>query len=173
MKKYNKSEIMKRAWELVKKAGMTISSGLKKAWIEAKKGIKKVENKEEVLKIIKRRHIRLEKKIIDGVEKEMIAISKTQVRYKSKEEIDFVKKNRIQIIETIKRREKFANDFVKLYKDAWHNTCVERYSNQIEEAKRTEKNVYCDTYSSGYNDIVLDLYVKPNGVFYEVENRVL
>lgn len=36
MKKYNLSKIMKRAWELVKKAGMTISSGLKKAWDEAK-----------------------------------------------------------------------------------------------------------------------------------------
>lgn len=37
MKKYNLSRIMKRAWELVKKAGETISSGLKKAWQEAKK----------------------------------------------------------------------------------------------------------------------------------------
>ena len=36
MKKYNLSNIMKRAWELVKKLGMTISSGLKKAWQEAK-----------------------------------------------------------------------------------------------------------------------------------------
>lgn len=36
MKKYNLSNIMKRAWELVKKVGMTISSGLKKAWGEAK-----------------------------------------------------------------------------------------------------------------------------------------
>ena len=36
MKKYNLSTIMKRAWELVKKVGMTISSGLKKAWKEAK-----------------------------------------------------------------------------------------------------------------------------------------
>lgn len=36
MKKYNKSEIFKRAWELVKKAGMTISEGLKRAWKEAK-----------------------------------------------------------------------------------------------------------------------------------------
>lgn len=36
MKKYNLSKIMKRAWELVKTAGMTISSGLKKAWKEAK-----------------------------------------------------------------------------------------------------------------------------------------
>ena len=34
MKKYNLSEIMKRAWELVKKSAMTISSGLKKAWEE-------------------------------------------------------------------------------------------------------------------------------------------
>ena len=37
MKKYNLSNIMKRAWELVKKAGMNISSGLKEAWKEAKK----------------------------------------------------------------------------------------------------------------------------------------
>lgn len=36
MKKYNLSSIMKRAWELVKKSGMTISSGLRKAWEEAK-----------------------------------------------------------------------------------------------------------------------------------------
>ena len=36
MKKYNLSQIMKRAWELVKKSAMTISSGLKKAWEEAK-----------------------------------------------------------------------------------------------------------------------------------------
>lgn len=36
MKKYNLSEIMKRAWELVKKAGLSISEGLKKAWKEAK-----------------------------------------------------------------------------------------------------------------------------------------
>ena len=43
MKKYNLSNIMKRAWELVKKAGMTISSGLKKAWEEAK-GMKKTFN---------------------------------------------------------------------------------------------------------------------------------
>ena len=31
MKKYNLSKIMKRAWELVKKSAMTISSGLKKS----------------------------------------------------------------------------------------------------------------------------------------------
>ena len=36
MKKYNLSKIMKRAWELVRKSGMTISSALKKAWKEAK-----------------------------------------------------------------------------------------------------------------------------------------
>lgn len=36
MKKYDLSKIMKRAWGLVKEAGMTISSGLKKAWREAK-----------------------------------------------------------------------------------------------------------------------------------------
>ena len=42
MKKYNLSKIMKRAWELVKKAGMTISSGLKKSWEEAKMTISKI-----------------------------------------------------------------------------------------------------------------------------------
>lgn len=36
MKKYNLSNIMKRAWELVKKAGLCISEGLKLAWKEAK-----------------------------------------------------------------------------------------------------------------------------------------
>lgn len=34
--KYNLSSIMKRAWEMVKKVGMTISEGLKTAWKEAK-----------------------------------------------------------------------------------------------------------------------------------------
>lgn len=42
MKKYNLSKIMKRAWELVKKVGMTISSGLKKAWEEAKAAMQKI-----------------------------------------------------------------------------------------------------------------------------------
>ena len=36
MKKYNLSTIMKRAWQLVKKLGWTISQGLKRAWKEAK-----------------------------------------------------------------------------------------------------------------------------------------
>lgn len=40
MKKYDLSAIMKRAWELVKKAGMTISEGLKKAWHEVKETTK-------------------------------------------------------------------------------------------------------------------------------------
>lgn len=38
MKKYNLSSIMKRAWELVKKASFGISEALKKAWNEAKRG---------------------------------------------------------------------------------------------------------------------------------------
>ena len=37
MKKYNLSTIMKRAWQFVKEAKMTISAGLKRAWAEAKK----------------------------------------------------------------------------------------------------------------------------------------
>lgn len=36
MKKYNLSNIMKRAWELVKKIGCSISDALKKAWSEVK-----------------------------------------------------------------------------------------------------------------------------------------
>lgn len=36
MKKYNLSKIMKRAWELVKEFGLSISEGLKKAWKDAK-----------------------------------------------------------------------------------------------------------------------------------------
>lgn len=36
MKKYNLSNIMKRAWEMVKKAGFGISEALKKSWKEAK-----------------------------------------------------------------------------------------------------------------------------------------
>lgn len=36
MKKYDLSKIMKRAWELVKKAALSISEALKKAWKEAK-----------------------------------------------------------------------------------------------------------------------------------------
>lgn len=38
MKKYNLSKIMKRAWEIVKKASFGISEALKKAWKEAKMG---------------------------------------------------------------------------------------------------------------------------------------
>ena len=38
MKKYNLSNIMKRAWEMVKKLGFGISEALKKAWKEAKEG---------------------------------------------------------------------------------------------------------------------------------------
>ena len=41
MKKYNLSKIMKRAWELVKKESMDISSALKKSWKEAKNMEKK------------------------------------------------------------------------------------------------------------------------------------
>ncbi|MFR9236026.1 MAG: hypothetical protein ACLVLH_24865 [Eisenbergiella massiliensis] len=36
MKKYNLSAIMKRAWELVKSVGDSISEALRKAWQEAK-----------------------------------------------------------------------------------------------------------------------------------------
>lgn len=45
MKKYNLSNIMKRAWDLVKKVGFGISEALKKAWKEAKTV------KEEIVKL--------------------------------------------------------------------------------------------------------------------------
>ena len=44
MKKYNLSKIMKRAWNLVKAAGLSISEGLKKAWREAKNMKKKIDD---------------------------------------------------------------------------------------------------------------------------------
>ncbi|OUQ10712.1 hypothetical protein B5E84_19995 [Lachnoclostridium sp. An14] len=45
MKKYDLRKIMKRAWLLVKEAGMSISSALKKAWREAKEMTKEKFNK--------------------------------------------------------------------------------------------------------------------------------
>ena len=42
MKKYNLSNIMKRAWEFVKKVGFGISEALKKAWKEAKNTMKEI-----------------------------------------------------------------------------------------------------------------------------------
>ena len=44
MKKYNLSNIMKRAWALVKEVGMTISSALKESWKEAKKVAEEIKN---------------------------------------------------------------------------------------------------------------------------------
>lgn len=50
MKKYNLSNIMKRAWELVKKVGFGISEALKKAWSEAKEGASKMTGTEKQIK---------------------------------------------------------------------------------------------------------------------------
>lgn len=51
MKKYNMSQIMKRAWELVKSIRVTISEGLKKAWKEAKEMVEiKLEGSEKQVK---------------------------------------------------------------------------------------------------------------------------
>lgn len=55
--KYNLSSIMKRAWELVKKIGATMSEALKKAWKEAKSMAEKKEfNGCEKLVITGREH---------------------------------------------------------------------------------------------------------------------
>ena len=40
--KFNKREIMKRAWDFVKKAGYTLSTALKLAWANAKKLIREI-----------------------------------------------------------------------------------------------------------------------------------
>jgi len=42
MTKYNKSNIMKRAWSLVKGIEITLSEALKKAWAEAKELLNKI-----------------------------------------------------------------------------------------------------------------------------------
>lgn len=53
MKKYNLSEIMKKAWILVKKVGYTMSEALKSAWKDAKRKAEEKEFKES-LKSIKK-----------------------------------------------------------------------------------------------------------------------
>lgn len=50
MKKYNLSKIMKKAWEYVKKLKMTISSGLKRAWREAKMELKELTGTQKQVK---------------------------------------------------------------------------------------------------------------------------
>lgn len=42
MRKFDLRKIMKRAWELVKSFGRTMSAALKTAWAEAKKAVEKV-----------------------------------------------------------------------------------------------------------------------------------
>lgn len=42
MKKFNLSEIMKRAWEIVKRLGVTISVALKESWRIAKEAMNKI-----------------------------------------------------------------------------------------------------------------------------------
>ena len=54
MKKYNLSAIMKRAWELVKLAGWTISQGLKRAWKEAKEKMSEIKEATLEEKVIAR-----------------------------------------------------------------------------------------------------------------------
>lgn len=46
---YNKSEIFKNAWTMVKEAGLTISAALKKSWAMAKGTVKKMIEKMESL----------------------------------------------------------------------------------------------------------------------------
>lgn len=48
-KKFNKSEVMKKAWMFVKNAGLTLSEGLKKAWRMVKFTAMVASQKAEVL----------------------------------------------------------------------------------------------------------------------------
>lgn len=50
MKKYNLSKIMKKAWEYVRKLKITISSGLKRAWREAKMELKELTGTQKQVK---------------------------------------------------------------------------------------------------------------------------
>ena len=64
MKKYNLSKIMKRAWELVKKFGMTISVGLKEAWREAKNLIEELKkNLEDMMYNCKYIHLGIDREV--------------------------------------------------------------------------------------------------------------
>lgn len=89
MRKYNLSNIMKRAWELVKKAGETISSGLKKAWKEAK-GMKELKGTPKQVKwaqdIINEAYQNIDSEI--ALYKKIIASCDSEARPEGKTEIE-------------------------------------------------------------------------------------
>lgn len=89
MRKYNLSKIMSRAWELVKKAGETISSGLKKAWKEAK-GMKELKGTPKQVKwaqdIINAAYQNIDGEI--ALYKKIIASCDSETRPEGKTEIE-------------------------------------------------------------------------------------
>lgn len=102
MKKYNLSNIMKRAWELVKKAGMTISSGLKKAWEEAKTVKKEFKG-----------FLRME--TVDGAGAEYVTVKLWQKSNKKRIYFNDYKGRNVGYIDCVENTTVYGDGFAKMY----------------------------------------------------------
>lgn len=150
--KYNMSKIMKRAWELVKKAGATMAEGLKKAWKEAKEGVKTMKGSEKQItwaeEIIKKAY-----EHVDAIKKHYEELRDT------KGERWFLMNN--DVVLAAERAHKWIDGRVENAKDAaeiiynrkhlsfsYLNERINKYIIQL----RQERN--------GWENIVLDLYYR-------------
>lgn len=113
MKKYNLSAIMKRAWELVKKAGLSISQALKKSWMEAK-------NIGEITKG-SAKQITWAKDIKEGMIK-AINLDKKRFEKKNKEKWVKIREKTLADIEKVDDAEWFINLFL-VAKDDYNSRC--------------------------------------------------
>lgn len=113
MKKYNLSAIMKRAWELVKKAGLSISQALKKSWMEAK-------NIGEITKG-SAKQIAWAKDIKEGMIK-AINLDKKRFEKKNKEKWVKIREKTLADIEKVDDAEWFINLFL-VAKDDYNSRC--------------------------------------------------
>ena len=113
MKKYNLSAIMKRAWELVKKAGLSISQALKKSWMEAK-------NIGEITKG-SAKQIAWAKDIKEGMIK-AINLDKKRFEKKNKEKWVQIREKTLADIEKVDDAEWFINLFL-VAKDDYNSRC--------------------------------------------------
>lgn len=113
MKKYNLSAIMKRAWELVKKAGLSISQALKKSWMEAK-------NIGEITKG-SAKQIAWAKDIKEGMIK-AINLDKKRFEKKNKEKWVKIREKTLADIEKVDDAEWFINLFL-VTKDDYNSRC--------------------------------------------------
>ena len=113
MRKYNLSAIMKRAWELVKKAGLSISQALKKSWMEAK-------NIGEITKG-SAKQIAWAKDIKEGMIK-AINLDKKRFEKKNKEKWVKIREKTLADIEKVDDAEWFINLFL-VAKDDYNSRC--------------------------------------------------